>query len=416
MKENRERLAWTVLLISFVICMALLLGVPFGIYQWIQHATVPPHMVLRVLEGTAQVEASLVLAGNEPTEIQPGATITNYAETETLLTISSPDEAYTLGTVQIYPDTELMVSLAKSPRYDWSTEPHRIEITVVTGRIRLGLARQTDHAADIRGRSAHAQFLLWEAGSYSLDVNGQHSQITVREGKATIFIHQDNQLGLEEKQRGVVEADGTLTGPLRPERDLITNGHFRQPLDDGWQIRTDSVDSEQSAGNVEIVAAGGPEAVRLSRAGTNHAETGIYQILNQSLSDYQSLQLHLSARLDFHSLGVCGTVGSECPLMVRIKYKDPAGNEQHWVQGFYYWVDQVVPTRDQPTLCVLCPSPRQEHEQQSQGVQFFYDSPNLMEILTHDGQPPTSIVEISVYASGHSYDVQISEIELLVGE
>ena len=104
MKENRERLAWTVLLIAFVICMALLLGVPFGIYQWIQHATVPPHMVLRVLEGTAQVEASLVLAGNEPTEIQPGAAITNYAETETPLTISSPDEAYTLGTVQIYPD------------------------------------------------------------------------------------------------------------------------------------------------------------------------------------------------------------------------------------------------------------------------------------------------------------------------
>jgi hypothetical protein len=102
--------------------------------------------------------------------------------------------------------------------------------------------------------------------------------------------------------------------------------------------------------------------------------------------------------------------------MVRIKYRDSGGNEQNWVQGFYYWTDPTIPVQDQPTLCVLCPSPRQEHEQKNQGVQFFYDSPNLMELLAQDGQPPTSIVEIAAYASGHTYDVQVSEIELLVEE
>lgn len=418
MKGNRERLAWTVLLVSFAIFLAFLFGIPFGAYQWYQRATVPPLMLLQALEGTAQVEhpddpPRLALAEYEPVEIKPGSLISNDADTETLLTIISPDQSQSIVTVQIYPNTQLEVSQAKSPRYAASQASHQIEITLASGRIRLGLAHQSDHATDLRGRTPHGQFLFWEAGSYSLEVNQQLSQITVREGKATIFVSQDSQLGLEEKQRGVVGTDGIPVGPLSPQRDLITNGHFRQPLEQGWQIRTDATDSSQSAGEVGIISNGGQEAVQLAREGVGHAETGIYQIINESVESYQSLQLHLSAWLNDQSLGVCGAVGSECPLMVRITYKDTAGSIRQWVQGFFYWVDPVA---SNPTLCTTCPPPRQEHEQHSQGTQFFYDSPNLMELLGQDGHPPASIDEIAVYASGHSYDVQVSEIELLVEE
>jgi hypothetical protein len=421
MKHNRERLAWTVLLVSFSIFLALLIGIPIGIYQFIQHATVPSRMVLQTVQGITQVEppgeaARLVQVGEEPMEIDAGTTISSNANTDVLLTISSTDGEHTLGTVQIYPNTELTIGKASSPRFSLSNASHQIEIRVVTGRVRLGLASQTERATDIRGITDHAQFLLWETGSYSLDVNSINSQITVREGKATIYINRDKQLSLVEAQRGVAATDGSLTGPLRPERDLVTNGHFRQPLEVGWRIRTDSVDPNQSAGTAEITTEGGQEAVRLYRAGSNHAETGIYQPLNTSLIDYRSLQVHLSGRLDMQSLGVCGTLGSECPLMLRLRYRDQSGNEKDWVQGFYYWVDPAVPVEQQPTLCILCPSPRQEHEQQSQGVQFFYDSLNLMEILSQDGQPPASLVEIAIYSSGHSYDVQVNEVELLVSE
>lgn len=421
MNPSRERLAWTVLLISFTVFLALLIGIPVGTYQWIQHATVQSHMVLQTVQGIAQVEPSgesarLVQAGEEPVEIDVGTTISSNANTDLLLTINSTDDTYALGTVQIYPNSELVIRKADSPRYAFSNDSHQIEIRVLAGRVRFGLTRQTERPADIRGTTDHAQFLLWEAGSYSLDVNSLNSQITVREGKATIYVDRDTQLKLIEAQRGVASNDGSLVGPLRPERDLITNGHFRQDLEQGWRVRTDSVDPNQSAGTAEIVSVGGQEAVRLSRDGSNHAETGIYQNLNTSLHDYRSLELHISGRLDYHSLGVCGTLGSECPLMLRLRYRDPSGNEKDWVQGFYYWVDPAVPVDQQPTLCVLCPSPRQAHEQQGEGVQFFYDSPNLIEILSQDGQPPTGLVEIAIYASGHSYDVQVSEVELLVAE
>lgn len=416
--KDRERLAWTVLLLSFGTFVALLIGIPVGTYQWVQRAAVDPTLMLQTLEGTAQVEmpgegARLLLAGQGPMQVPAGTTIVNDDGAETMLAISSPDGLYPLATVQIYPNTQLAVSTARSPRYHWSRLEHRLEVTVVTGRIRLGMARETDRAVDIRCHTPHGQFLLWEAGSYGLDVSNQESQITVREGKATV-VAPGGQLVLAPGQGGTVGSAGQIAGPLRPERNLIVNGNFRQPLDDLWQIHTDATDSTQAAGEVEIVTTGGQEAVRMWRSGTGHAQTGIYQLINQSLKDYDTLLLHLSARLDYQSLGICGALGSECPLMVRIDYLDASGSPVQWVQGFYYWVDPAVTTN--PTVCETCPAPRQEHEQHPASVEFFYDSPNLLELLSQDGNPPASVTSISVYASGHSYDVQVSEIELLVGD
>ena len=419
MKESYERLAWTVLFISFALFLALLFGLPFGLYQWVQRATLPPHMALQVLEGAAQIEPPedtprLVLPEDEPIKIRPGTIVFNDADAETLLTIHSPDEMHTLGTVQIYPSTRLEVSLAKSPRYGLSKAPHRLEVSVLAGRARLSLARDANggRAIDFRCRTPHAQFLLWEAGSYALDVNEQQAQITVREGTASI-ISGGEQLELQARQRGIVGVDGKPFGPLSPERDLITNGHFRQPLEQGWQIRTDAADGSQSAGEVKVESIGGRDVVQLSRVGIGHAETGIVQLINENINGYPSLHLHLSAQLDSQSLGVCGAVGSECPLMLRIDYEDAAGSPRQWVQGFYYWVDPAVAN---PTLCETCPPPRQKHEQHNQGVQFFYDSPNLVALLAQNGRAPTTIVSIAVYASGHSYNVWVGEIELLVEE
>jgi hypothetical protein len=144
------------------------------------------------------------------------------------------------------------------------------------------MARETDRSVDIRCHSPHGQFLLWEAGSYAFEISNEESQITVREGKATI-VAPGGQLALAPGQRGMVWGEGEIAGPLRPERNLIVNGNFRQPLDQTWQIHTDAADSTQPAGDVEIVTTGGQDAVRLYRSGTGHAQTGIYQLINQSL-------------------------------------------------------------------------------------------------------------------------------------
>ena len=93
--RDRERLAWTVLLVCFGVFIALLIGVPVGSYQWVQRAATDPSLVLQTLEGTAQVEAPdetarLLLAQQGPLEIRSGTIIFNDDGAETVLSISSP--------------------------------------------------------------------------------------------------------------------------------------------------------------------------------------------------------------------------------------------------------------------------------------------------------------------------------------
>jgi hypothetical protein len=354
----------------------------------------------------------LLLAHEAPITISPGSTIRNDAEAETLLTINDPESGNPLGMIQIYPNTEIQIQVAKSPRYESSNADHRIEILVNLGRIRLSLVRELNRALDFRSHTPHAQFLLLKAGSYSLDVSERQSQVTVRAGTALIYA-KGGQLEIAENTRGTVGDDGIPVGPLRPAINLIANGDFRESLENNWHVRANSADASQPAGNAELITSGGKEVVSLSREGTGHAETGIYQLLNQNLSDFRTLILHVTARMDYQSLGICGALGSECPLMVRIDYEDIDGNPLQWVQGFYYWVDPAAPN---PTVCETCPPPRQEHEQHAQATEFFYDSPNLIELLSLAGNKPSRITSIYIYASGHSYNVQISEVELLVEE
>jgi hypothetical protein len=343
----------------------------------------------------------------------PGTVIANNVGAETLLTINNPPDGQELGTIQIFPNTELEITVAQSPRYQSSQAPHRIEVKVISGRIRLVLPEESGRSVDLRSHTQHAQFLLWNAGSYSVDVNEQQSQITVRHGKATIVAPQGEK-SLEEEQRGAVGEDGIPLGPLSPERDLVTNGDFSRPVEDGWQIIADAAVSGQSAGRVGIASDDDQNTARFVREGTGHARTGITQLINQQLNGFQSIKLLLSGQLNYQSLGICGALGSECPLMIQIDYQDSDGSPRQWVQGFYYWVDPNI--GDYPTLCVTCPPPRQQHEQHAQSTQFFYDSPNLIELLARDDKTPAIITSISVYASGHSYDVQVGNIQLLVEE
>jgi hypothetical protein len=415
--RDRTRTAWTVLLSALGVFIALMIGIPIGVHQLIQRSTVEPQLTLQAVQGGIQVEfpdgtTRLLMAGQPPLRVTEGTTILHDAGGETLLAVNTADGTQALGTIQIYPETQLQITVARSPRYSASHQPHRLEVAMKTGRLRMLLARAAERPANFRVHTAQGQFLLGVGGSYTVEAAAEHSQVTVREGEALIYAPK-GQLQVWDNERGIVGQDGLPTGPLPPERDLIVNGHFRLPLESGWQVRTQGSDPSQSAGSAEIISSAGQQAVRFFREGTGHAESGIYQLLNQNLRDYSRLELHLSGRIDAHSLGVCGVLGSECPLMVRIDYEDALGNPLQWLQGFYAWVD---PAAQSPLLCETCPPPRQQHEQHLPGAQFFYDSPDLIATLSTDGRPPARSTSIAVYASGHSYDVQLFDIELLAGE
>ena len=125
--------------------------------------------------------------------------------------------------------------------------------------------------------------------------------------------------------------------------------------------------------------------------------------------DFQELRLHLATWIAFQNLRNCGSLGSECPLMVRVEYQDTAGNGHEWLQGFYYLGSN---SGSIPIRCVTCSPPTGDHIRTPLGRWYLYDSPDLLSLFATAGSPPTIINAISLYASGHNFESYITDVEL----
>jgi hypothetical protein len=164
----------------------------------------------------------------------------------------------------------------------------------------------------------------------------------------------------------------------------------------------------QPLGQVQVTEVDERPVIFITREGIGHAETGITRVLDADISDLDSLQLNLLLRVKDHSIPVCGTNGSECPVMVRIDYQDTNGIDREWLQGFY-WRPNIRPN---PSFCTSCAT-RNEHIKVREDTWYPYLSPNLIPQLSQDGQAPTLIKSIRIYASGHTYHSMITEVELI---
>ena len=192
---------------------------------------------------------------------------------------------------------------------------------------------------------------------------------------------------------------------------MILNGDFGQGIDTSWIAL---VPSDPTA-RISEVDDGGQSAARFQHDQAQPLEISLFQSLNRNVRDLESLVLHLKVRIDYHSLSVCGDKGSECQIMVRIDYIDTAGGNRQWVHGFYALEDPGLDFQ-LPYYCVTCPEPGSgNHHRVRDKTWFLYDSPNLMETLPSEFRPAI-IQSVRVYASGHSYDSMVTDVELLAQE
>ena len=133
-------------------------------------------------------------------------------------------------------------------------------------------------------------------------------------------------------------------------------------------------------------------------------------------SAFSSLRLHVRIKLVAHDpatnnlpvqdVPVCGIQGTECPVMLEIISSSDLSNPSQttsWHHGFYAVSDA--------TYKLFCDTCRVAHERVNSDVWYFYDSGDLRPQLGGD----KFIKQISVYASGHQYDVAIAEVTLLGG-
>jgi hypothetical protein len=420
MRRNYERLAWTVLLLSFAACLVLAIGTPLGIQWFVRYSYAGQRLMLDVQEGTPFVTCSdtnvpfpatsqqdNLCLGRENIQITTGPTDQGLLHIRSRTAVTA-----TLSSVQIYRDTQVWLQQATTPRFpSLSAESDHVTLQIKSGRIRVVVPSNLARALLFQVVTPQALVQLSE-GSASVEVRNQETQVTVGEGKAFVVATANKSVvELAAAQRVVVQSGGGVTEAMPAERNLLA-GHsdFREPLGNIWKSYTlDTQIPGESRGDATNVNVDGRQAVDLSRIGQGFAETGIKQEINRDIRGFQSLQLRMTLRVLQQDVPLCGTAGTECPVMVRLDYVDDSGEARFWQQGFYYLPD---PNNFNPEFCNTC-NPRNIHIRTVNGVWYSYESDNLIPILTKVGSPPVFLKSISVYASGHIYQSQVAEVQLL---
>ncbi len=416
--QQIQRRAWTIMIAALVTFCVLVISIPLGINWFLRNSETAQETSVTLISGTVlltQPGDTLPQAIVETVSgLAESAQIDTEAGSQAAVSFYAPDKTTALGSLQIYGGSSIDLSLMRSPRFEWSDRPHRMVINMQRGRARVSLAVDVKRQVVIVLKTPHGEVLLERPGSYSIEVAAQKTEVAVRDGAATVSDGEQSVI-LAPGERTVVKlGDGDNLKVETGERNLIVNGDFKSsfsPVD--WSPYKDRADPNDAEGQIEITVDAGRKAVHFIRPGSNWGRVGIQQKINRDVRDYQSLKLHLAVRLVRQNLSICGTYGSECPLMIKLEFTDVAGNKREWLQGFYYYVDPGSPL---PTLCVTCSAIKSDHVRIQHGIWFSYDSTDLIALFKSVNQTPAVFNTISIYAEGHSFESLVSEIELLAGD
>ena len=407
MRKNPARIAWAVLLSCFAVFCLLAVSIPLTLRWFLLHGEANQPGTLRVATGTILIlpeGADEPIAVVDSRSVAPGTLIRTDESSQGTLSFTQGNngDSAELVTVQLYPGAEVVIAESSRPRFALSGDPNRLTLEVKNGRVRINASEALPHGLTVGVVTPRATAVL-SPGSYAVQTGDARTQIATRVGEARV----------ENAGGQVVVSDGLSTSitdqdppqaPIAAASNLIENGDFKDPLGPPtWLIGRFPEDSSASGGDVKIDTTSGRTAARFSRINQppTHTEVSITQVLDQSVHDYESLNLQMDVLLRWQSLPGAGEQSSEFPLMFRLDYQDIYGNHQFWTHGFYY--------RDPPPQWVVTGG-----QKIPQNTWFAFESGNLFERLKEEGLPqPAKINYLKIYASGHNYDSLVTEVRLM---
>ena len=418
-KRSPQRLAWLVLLTSFITCCALTIGVPAAAMSFVNNSTYVAPIDVKLQAGRAftftppSTEADARVVDQAGRRLDEGSTVIvdNSLPSQAFLIISQAEGVTdTLMTMQLYSGARVRIERARAPRFGIATIPTEITINLLAGRIQIQNQQADDRRPlKLQVKSDHMSAILVQ-GEYSFEVTSGETSLFVGSGTAQITSSaKPETYNIGANQRTVVrKGEGVTPGAL--PRDLVRNGHFQQPIDNDWITSAEVYVPGDVTGTVMITGSGDNTSLFLDRPGVglNWGRTGIKQIIDGNVTGRTSIQLHVNFTILYQELKVCGGQGSECPFMIRINYTTKDGGTTEWTQGFY--ADGTPQMPDFPDFIVQSGEPHTKHIAVRLGVTEPYNSPNLLDAL-----PDVQVINwIQLYAEGHGVRTQINSVQLLV--
>jgi hypothetical protein len=241
-------------------------------------------------------------------------------------------------------------------------------------------------------------------GDYTIWIDGDATRVLTYTGEARLTAN-GAAISVSEGRLGTIDAARQLQPTIDRHVPLLVNSDFGLH-DQNWQSwdkPNSPLDVNGTRFWVPAPTELGPQstALRVLRESTKaeHGETGLVQKLDRDVSGFRHLWLKAYVRVDYADLSGGGTLNSEYPMMLQLKYEGPAeGTQYPWAVGFYYSKEdnRVVPDY----LGKFGP----------QGEWMPYEV-DLMD--TEASSAPYRLIEFAVMGQGHSYDARVAGISLI---
>lgn len=431
---NPERIAWMVLLVAFACFCVLTIGIVLGVYQFLFQSTVALPVSLEVAIGTVGITGADLIEAVERDQrnlTDTATSISTDAQSQATLQfhILPDDDAQTalLAAVTLQGNTVLTFDSANTPRFDWSQLPQRIQFTSLRGALDILVAAggerslQMDIYIDEPDGGVHVQLL--SKGRYRLSASEDEVRLLSLSGRGTArFLDEPGSPGsaragqelvMRLGSRSVIQQErmqSVLNSPIFSLNELAAEGADSTVAPPGWECVAPPDQTPQ--GTYSLVEFEGRQGVRLRRvnqARTN-GEVRCTQVFPGGLdvSGFDTMRILTTFSPENQSLSVCGSLASECILMLRIDYHDMYDNHGSWLRGFYYAEDVTGAARKTCASCI------QDHIHTRQAVWYTFDSDNLLNLIAEENHP-FLIDSVTFYASGHQFDIVVGEVILLVG-
>ena len=419
-KVERQRLAWVLLLGSFFVCLLITIAIPITANALVQNLTESLNISVQANQGTVGIDnttgdRTALLAGEGGVFIEANERVLTGDAASALVSVTPPNQEDLLARLQVYSSSDMTLLEAETPRFGVSDNTHSLIVKLDNGRIRLTIPDFGERPSQIIVATPQSNIAIQAAGQYTILVTTDETQALVQTGRLSVTaVATGTELELTDNERGLVPTGSGPNGPLETERNLIANGDFNQELN-RWTIFPWSVDrADQPAGQVRILDSGDVPRLNISRQGEGQADVLVRQSINQDVAEIGSLRLLVTFRIINQSLEVCGILGSECPLFLRVNYVDGGGLSNTWQQGFYA-LGEPIPGI-QPDGCTSCAMVQDIHETVPLGQEYFYEV-DLREVIARQGRiPPQFIESIILVSSGHSFEMEVVDVALLANE
>ncbi|MDX2162570.1 MAG: hypothetical protein SF162_14700 [bacterium] len=423
------QMAWGVLLIAFAVFCGLCVVSGVGLNYFLFQSNVPMQTLVRVGRGTVTwTDATLIAqATQSQIELFNSAVISTDPVSQASMLVYDQYHNQLIALLTLKSDSSAELEQVARPRFDFSAQRYTILLEGMRGEVDVNVLPNLAREVWVTVRTNSGAFArIIRPGQYTVRVNDAQLQVVTYAGEALVSMGTNPNWAVPVGQRGTMQlADGSYA--MQPARaNLFGSGGFDQtnlveiaaaqmPRPQAWGCINQQ--NQLPSGFFALTQIDGLHTLRLGRGGgaNSHGETVCYQFFpgtsqdGRDVSTYGYLGVRSTFKIVGHSLSTCGEQGSECPLMLRMEYITVNGQPATWIHGFY---TRLVAGADYPQRCDSCTT---DHEIINENTWYTYDSGNLLALIPPE-QRPRSLLNFRFYASGHEYDVYVSDMALQVGQ